>query len=100
MDALRCPPGDTPIEVISGGEKRRVALCRLLLPPVDCLFPAPFTLIFTFTPRLSASRMVSGPIPLPLRTASLRPVCLVAITTSSRRPATAAPSTRSLCPAP
>jgi hypothetical protein len=25
-------------------------LCRLLLPPADCLFPAPFTLIFTFTP--------------------------------------------------
>lgn len=31
MDALRCPPGDTPVSVISGGEKRRVALCRLLL---------------------------------------------------------------------
>lgn len=31
MDALRCPPGDTKIKVISGGEKRRVALCRLLL---------------------------------------------------------------------
>ena len=30
MDALRCPPGDTPVSVISGGEKRRVALCRLL----------------------------------------------------------------------
>ena len=29
MDALRCPPGDTPVSVISGGEKRRVALCRL-----------------------------------------------------------------------
>jgi len=31
MDALRCPPGDTSIKVLSGGEKRRVALCRLLL---------------------------------------------------------------------
>ena len=31
MDALRCPPGDTPVRVISGGERRRVALCRLLL---------------------------------------------------------------------
>jgi sulfate-transporting ATPase len=31
MDALRCPPGDTPVSILSGGEKRRVALCRLLL---------------------------------------------------------------------
>jgi len=31
MDALRCPPGDTPVNVLSGGELRRVALCRLLL---------------------------------------------------------------------
>ena len=31
MDALRCPPGDTSVKVLSGGEKRRVALCRLLL---------------------------------------------------------------------
>ena len=37
MDALRCPPGDTPIKVISGGEKRRVALCRLLLQEPDIL---------------------------------------------------------------
>ena len=37
MDALRCPPGDTPIKVISGGEKRRVALCRLLLQKPDIL---------------------------------------------------------------
>lgn len=37
MDALRCPPPDTPINVISGGEKRRVALCRLLLKSPDVL---------------------------------------------------------------
>ena len=37
MDALRCPPGDTPIHIISGGEKRRVALCRLLLQKPDIL---------------------------------------------------------------
>jgi len=38
MDALRCPPGDTPISVLSGGERRRVALCRLLLTAPDILF--------------------------------------------------------------
>ncbi len=37
MDALRCPPPDTKIKVISGGEKRRVALCRLLLRKPDIL---------------------------------------------------------------
>ncbi|SOB57172.1 fused putative transporter subunits of ABC superfamily: ATP-binding components [Pseudodesulfovibrio profundus] len=37
MDSLRCPPGDTSVEVISGGEKRRVALCRLLLQSPDIL---------------------------------------------------------------
>jgi ATP-binding cassette ChvD family protein len=37
MDALRCPPPDTPVKVISGGEKRRVALCRLLLKQPDIL---------------------------------------------------------------
>ncbi len=37
MDALRCPDGDTPIKVLSGGEKRRVALCRLLLQKPDIL---------------------------------------------------------------
>ncbi len=37
MDALRCPPGDMPVSVISGGEKRRVALCRLLLQNPDIL---------------------------------------------------------------
>jgi ATP-binding cassette ChvD family protein len=37
MDALRCPPGDTPIKVLSGGERRRVALCRLLLKKPDVL---------------------------------------------------------------
>ena len=37
MDALRCPPGDTPVNVLSGGEIRRVALCRLLLQKPDIL---------------------------------------------------------------
>ena len=37
MDALRCPPGDTQVKVLSGGEKRRVALCRLLLIKPDIL---------------------------------------------------------------
>ena len=31
MDALRCPPGDADVTTLSGGERRRVALCRLLL---------------------------------------------------------------------
>ncbi|MBO7499995.1 MAG: energy-dependent translational throttle protein EttA [Fibrobacterales bacterium] len=37
MDALRCPPGDWPVTNLSGGEKRRVALCRLLLQEPDLL---------------------------------------------------------------
>jgi ATP-binding cassette ChvD family protein len=37
MDALRCPPGDTKTGILSGGEKRRVALCRLLLKKPDIL---------------------------------------------------------------
>ena len=37
MDALRCPPGDTPVNVLSGGERRRVALCKLLLEAPDLL---------------------------------------------------------------
>ncbi len=37
MDALRCPPSDTPCSVLSGGEKRRVALCRILLRSPDIL---------------------------------------------------------------
>jgi ATP-binding cassette ChvD family protein len=37
MDALRCPPGDTPVSVLSGGERRRVALVRLLLKQPDIL---------------------------------------------------------------
>ncbi len=37
MDALRCPPGETPVNVLSGGERRRVALCRLLLKKPDIL---------------------------------------------------------------
>jgi sulfate-transporting ATPase len=37
MDALRCPPGETSVNILSGGEKRRVALCRLLLQKPDIL---------------------------------------------------------------
>ena len=37
MDALRCPPGDAKVDQLSGGEKRRVALCRLLLQKPDML---------------------------------------------------------------
>ena len=38
MDALRCPPADTPVKNLSGGEKRRVALCRLLLQKPEVFF--------------------------------------------------------------
>jgi ATP-binding cassette ChvD family protein len=37
MEALRCPPGDSPVDKLSGGERRRVALCRLLLSEPDIL---------------------------------------------------------------
>jgi ATPase subunit of ABC transporter with duplicated ATPase domains len=37
MDALRCPPPDSSVENLSGGERRRVALCRLLLSQPDLL---------------------------------------------------------------
>jgi ATP-binding cassette ChvD family protein len=37
MEALRCPPGDTAVSILSGGERRRVALCRLLLTAPDIL---------------------------------------------------------------
>jgi len=37
MDALRCPPGDTKVDILSGGERRRVALCRLLIRQPDIL---------------------------------------------------------------
>ncbi len=37
MDALRCPPGESPVEKLSGGERRRVALCKLLLSKPDML---------------------------------------------------------------
>src|SRR6476661_2726147 len=37
MDALRCPPGEASVDTLSGGERRRVALCRLLLQRPDLL---------------------------------------------------------------
>src|SRR5437762_13640708 len=37
MDALRCPPGEASVDTLSGGEQRRVALCRLLLQRPDLL---------------------------------------------------------------
>ncbi|WP_214407858.1 energy-dependent translational throttle protein EttA [Pseudonocardia lacus] len=37
MDALRCPPADSPVTILSGGERRRVALCKLLLSKPDLL---------------------------------------------------------------
>ena len=37
MDALRCPPADQKVETLSGGEKRRVALCRLMIQEPDIL---------------------------------------------------------------
>src|SRR6202042_2669255 len=37
LDALRCPPGDADVTKLSGGERRRVALCRLLLQKPDLL---------------------------------------------------------------
>ena len=39
MDALRCPPADADVKVLSGGERRRVALCKLLLQQPDLLLP-------------------------------------------------------------
>ena len=41
MDALRCPPADSSVEYLSGGERRRVALCRLLLQQPDILLDEP-----------------------------------------------------------
>ena len=48
MDALRCPPADSDVTTLSGGERRRVALCRLLLQSPDLLTdPAGHVVLFT-----------------------------------------------------
>ena len=41
MDALRCPPSESSVTTLSGGEKRRVALCRLLLEKQTCCYDEP-----------------------------------------------------------
>ena len=72
MDALRCPPGDLPIKVISGGEKRRVALCRLLLKAIR--FPVCFLLRISWSlplPDMKYPQMaphILPPFPLQIAT--------------------------------
>ena len=55
MDALRCPPGESIVKVLSGGERRRVALCRLLLkkPDIFFLMNLPTTLMPNLLPGLN-----------------------------------------------
>ena len=53
MDALRCPPDDADVTKLSGGERRRVALCRLLLEQPDCCCS-------TSRPTTSTPRACSG----------------------------------------
>lgn len=64
MDALQCPDPDTPVSVCSGGERRRVALCKLLLEaPTCCCSTSPPT---TWTPNRfcgSKSSCTSTPVP-------------------------------------
>nr|WP_228430918.1 ATP-binding cassette domain-containing protein [Baekduia soli] len=59
MDALRCPPADADVTTLSGGERRRVALCRLLLSaPTCCSSTSPRT---TSTPSRSAGSSATSP---------------------------------------
>ena len=53
LDALRCPPGDADVSTLSGGEKRRVALCRLLLRKPDLLLSRLRGLWFSSSPIFS-----------------------------------------------
>ena len=65
MDALRCPPGDADVDKLSGGEKRRVALCR-------CCCPSPTCCCSTSRPTISTpkSRRVAGELPQGIRRAA------------------------------
>ena len=56
LDALRCPPADSAVGHLSGGEKRRVALCKLLLSKPDTLHPQPVAA----RPVVPASALIEG----------------------------------------
>src|SRR5436309_7302785 len=82
MDALRCPPGDQDVATLSGGERRRVALCRLLLSKPDLL------LLDEPTNHLDADS--AG---WPERHLAEHPGCAVAVTHARYFPANAPGST-------